>query len=515
MPAAEPTPTAFGDDLNPRMRALADLMIPAMREESGRHEYDGVIADLSTTGVSRGLAALGGPPLGDPHEDAHLAAFEHAARVEYGEIAAHRSNPLVHLANLDLGCYDRQYAPEPDRAAARRAHLASWPDAIDAAIDALDSVPAPVAEATMDAVAGLAADVADSDGDLGTAALAAHARLLAHLRTAAESGPPDAALGAAALTHLLSAAEAMPVDLTEMARRGEDETARLRALLADGCARFDAATPPAEMIATLLADHPRGDEVIEAARTLTAEVVEWTRRTGLAPYHDGVCEVGPSRPSRQWAMAMMTWAAPGEPDTPSEYQITPPSPHWPESAQQEWLQVFSATTLPAITVHEVAPGHFSHGIALRHAKSPVRRTFYSGAFVEGWAHYAEEMALQQGFHHGDPRYGIGMCIEALVRVTRLVCAIGLHTGAMNVADATARFSSDAYLAGPAAASEARRGTFDPTYGRYTLGKLLITDLAAQARTQWGGSFSLPRLHAALLDLGAPPLGLMSTALVDG
>jgi uncharacterized protein (DUF885 family) len=208
----------------------------------------------------------------------------------------------------------------------------------------------------------------------------------------------------------------------------------------------------------------------------------------------------------------MSWSAPGEVDAPAWYYVTPPRPDWPAEEQEEWLQVFSRTTLPAITVHEVAPGHFSHGLALRRAPSEPRQQLFSEAFVEGWAHYVEEVAIETGFHAEDPRFTVGVAIEALVRVTRFACALGLHAGDMTVPDAAARFERDAFHAGPAALSEARRGTFDPTYGRYTWGKLAIRDLREQARRQWGEGFDLPRFHAAMLSLGAPPLGLLDHAL---
>jgi uncharacterized protein (DUF885 family) len=177
--------------------------------------------------------------------------------------------------------------------------------------------------------------------------------------------------------------------------------------------------------------------------------------------------------------------------------------------------MFSATTLPGITVHEVAPGHFSHGRAMRHAPTPVRRVLQSSAFIEGWAHYAEELCVEQGFGGDDPRFEIGVWLEALVRVTRLACAIGVHTAGMTVEEGARRFEADTQLAGPAALSEARRATFDPTYGRYTWGKLTILDLREQARQQWGEGFSLQRFHAAMLALGSPPLGLLGTAIVRG
>jgi uncharacterized protein (DUF885 family) len=211
-------------------------------------------------------------------------------------------------------------------------------------------------------------------------------------------------------------------------------------------------------------------------------------------------------------MATMSWAAPGEPDGPSWYHITPPEESWPEQEQDQWLELFSSTSLPGITVHEVAPGHFSHGRALRQAPTAVRRTLRSSAFIEGWAHYAEELCVEEGFCGYDPRFAIGVWLGGLIRVTRLACAIGVHSAGMTVQEGARRFESDAGLSGPAALAEARRATFDPTYGRHTWGKLEILKLRDRAKNQWGVAFSLRRFHAALLSLGSPPLGLLQTAL---
>ncbi len=503
--------------MEPRLRALCDLGMAAAREEAGRHEYDGRVQDLSPAGVRRGLAALGGAPLADSYDEALVAAKEAEARASFGELRLHRRNPMPHLENLDVGGYDREYAPAEDRAAARTRHLAGWPKAVDASISALDELVPAVAAATLGGARGLAAGL-DADDPVEAAALEAQARLVAHLESAAGSGDSvdgalgPAALGAGGLALLLGSAEATEVDLTAMSARADAERDRLSAMLAEACGRLAPGRPVPELVAELQRDHPDADGVLAEAQALTDEVIAWTNERRLVPYTDGTCVVGPAPESRQWAMAMMAWAAPGEPDTPSWYWVTPPRPEWPEQDQEEWLQIFSRTTLPAITVHEVAPGHFSHGIALRHAPTEPRRIFGSNAFVEGWAHYVEEVAVEEGFHAEDPRYVIGVAIEALLRVTRLACAIGLHADGMTVTEAARRFEQDAFLAGPGAMSEARRGTFDPTYGRYTWGKLEIVALREQARQQWGAEFDLPRFHAAMLDLGAPPLGLLHHAL---
>jgi Bacterial protein of unknown function (DUF885) len=509
-------------DLSPRVRAVCDLDVCEVREYAGRHEYDGRPQDLSPAGVRAGLARLaardGGERLADPHDEAHLAAAEEQKRVVYAKLELHRRNPILHLGELDLACYDRDYAPQEERDAARAEHLAAWPRVADAAIASLDQVSAPVAEALLGGIRGLAAGLAPRPGTSEEAlaqARAAHARLVAHVERAAADGDPDPALGGPGLAALMSSAEALAVDLGRLSAQADAERDRLHALLADGCARIDSGRPALDVARDLVRDHPDGAGVIDSARVWTERAMEFTRDRDLVPYHDGVCLVGLAPESRRWAMAMMSWAAPGEAEGPSWYHITPPEDSWPEREQEEWLEVFSHATLPGITVHEVAPGHFSHGRALRHLTSEVRRTLYSSAFAEGWAHYGEELCVEEGFGDGDPRIAVGIWLEALVRVTRLACAIGVHTAGMTIDDAARRFEADTHLSGPAALSEARRASFDPTYGRYTWGKLEILKLREQARKDWGAGFTLQRFHKAMLDLGSPPLGLLGTAVTRG
>ncbi len=255
--------------------------------------------------------------------------------------------------------------------------------------------------------------------------------------------------------------------------------------------------------------------MLDEARAQTAEVIAFTGASGLFPPYDGECLVGPTPPSRSWAMAMLSPSAPYEPDGPSWYHVTPPDPEWPAEVQEEWLTVFSRSMLPAITVHEVAPGHFTHFRFVRQAQGDVRKALPSPSFAEGWAHYVEELFVEVGFRDGDPRYAVGVAVEALIRVTRLAVSIGLHTGAMDVDEAIRRFGEDAFLQGAAARSEALRATFDPGYGRYTWGKLEILAARDRARAAWGSGYSHHRFHAALLALGSPPLGLLDSAIARG
>ncbi|WP_412077472.1 DUF885 family protein [Streptomyces xanthophaeus] len=506
--------------LDPRLAAVCDLSVFAARDGAGRHEYDGTVQDLSPDGVRRGLAALGGPagtkPYPDPHDEAHAAAAEEALRVRFGELELHRSNPLWHIENLDLTGYDRPYAPKAERDAARSAQLRQWPDAVDAAIEALDRVPAALADATLPLARGLAAFLDPQGGPVHAAAGRAHARFTAHLERAAAEGAPSAALGGVALARLLSAAEACTVDLTSMTARVDAERDRLRALLDESLRRIDPEAAPADTVRALQADHPDADSLLEEFRALVDETVAWTARQDLVPHHDVEVVVQPMPESQRRALAGLFASAPHEADAPSSFRITLPDTDWTRAESEQWLSTgFNRTLMPNMAIHEVAPGHASHGKALRRAATDVRRTLHSDAFIEGWAHYCEELALEQGFRDGDPRVAVAVAQDGLRRVTRFACAIGLHTGAMTLSDAAARFTEDVSLAGPAALHEAERGLFDPSYGRYSWGKFAVVDLREQARARWGGGFSLRRFHSALFDLGAPPLGLLHTALERG
>ncbi|WP_424639200.1 DUF885 family protein [Embleya sp. AB8] len=474
---------------------------------------------MSPSGVRTALAALGGPrgtqPYPDPHDEALAGAAEQALRVRLGELALHRSNPLWHIENLDLSGYDREYAPAAERARARHEHLARWPDGVAAAIEALDRVPAPLAEATLPLARGLAGYVEPGADAVHDAAERALDRFVRHLERAAVEGPPSGALGSADLARLLGSAEGLEIDLAQLAARVDAERDRLRELRDESCRRVDPHAKPADTIRALQDDHPAADQVIPEFRKLVGAAVAWAAAHDLVPDHDVLVEVLPMPDAQRRSLAGATWAAANEADAPGRFQVSLPLPGWSATESEEWLRTgFSRSLMANMVVHEVAPGHLSHGRAMRRAGSEVRRTLLSEALIEGWAHYCEELALTEGFRT-DPAFAVAVAQDALRRVTRFACAIGLHSGAMSVADAARRFTEDVALAGPAAAHEARRGLFDPTYGRYTWGKFAVLDLREQARQRWGSAFSLPRFHAALLNLGAPPLGLLGTALEVG
>ena len=219
------------------------------------------------------------------------------------------------------------------------------------------------------------------------------------------------------------------------------------------------------------------------------------------------CRVEETPPFARWAFAMMDTAGPFEASDESFYYVTPPESTWTNEQRKEWLRKFDYATLQDVGIHEVYPGHFVHFLHMKQIPRAVRCVLTSYAFVEGWAHYCEEMMLDAGYGSADPRLRLAQLAEALLRDVRLIAAIEMHTRGMSEDAAARMFVEEAYLDPLPAEREATRGTFDPGYLNYTLGKLMIKKLRDDLRRQEGANFSLRGFHDRLLELGAPPVPL--------
>jgi uncharacterized protein (DUF885 family) len=191
------------------------------------------------------------------------------------------------------------------------------------------------------------------------------------------------------------------------------------------------------------------------------------------------------------------------------YYITDPDASWPEERQEAHLRDFNFGALWSISIHEVYPGHFLHYQHLRRLASSFRKSilFSSTATVEGWAHYVEQMMVETGFRRGDPAVRLGQLAEALIRLCRTIVGIRLHCEDLSVEQGVRFFRDHAYLEESAARREAERGTFDPSYVLYSLGKLAILKLRDDYRAGEAGSYSLRRFHDTLLGNGTVPLWL--------
>jgi uncharacterized protein (DUF885 family) len=205
--------------------------------------------------------------------------------------------------------------------------------------------------------------------------------------------------------------------------------------------------------------------------------------------------------------------------TEAYYYVTPPESEWPPLQKDQWLTAFNFYTTDVVSIHEVYPGHYVQFLRLNASPaSKVEKIFGSYAFIEGWAHYCEKMMIDEGYgtvakpteadEKRAAKYRLAQSDEALLRLCRLCVAIKMHTQNMSVEEATRFFRENCYYEEKPARAEAMRGTFDPGYLNYTLGKLQILKLRDDYKAQEGGNFSTQKFHNELLNHGMPPIRLL-------
>jgi uncharacterized protein (DUF885 family) len=264
--------------------------------------------------------------------------------------------------------------------------------------------------------------------------------------------------------------------------------------------------------------HPAPGTLIDSARQQVDELRTFLARTPVVdvPPGDGVA-VGPTPEFFRWSSASMWTPGPFE-TRPSRamYYLTDVDQSWPADRQVEHLRDFNIPTLWTISMHEVYPGHYLHYQHLRKVTSKVRRStlFAPASYIEGWAHYSEQMMLEAGFGRGDDALKLGQLGEALVRLARFVVGIRLHTDDWSVEQGVRFFREEAFLEEAGARREAERGTFDPTSLVYSAGKLMLLKLRRDWQEEQRGRTSLRAFHDAFLTQGAAPFAALRRLMLE-
>ena len=258
-------------------------------------------------------------------------------------------------------------------------------------------------------------------------------------------------------------------------------------------------------------NHPAAGELVPVAQRQLDELVDFINRHDIVTIPAGEpVSVAPTPRFYRWTFASMWTPGPFEAKPMQAfYYITDVDPSWPPERQDEHLRDFNYGALWAISIHEVFPGHFLHYQHLRQVGSKLRKSilFSSAAFVEGWAHYCEQMMVDEGFRRDDPTVRLGQLAEALIRLCRFVVGVRLHCEDMSVEQGVRFFREEAFLEETSARREAERGTFDPSYIVYSLGKLMLLKLRDDYKTRAGSKYSLRQFHDTLLANGTVPLWL--------
>lgn len=514
---------------------------PSFAVQQGRHEFDGLLPDLTAAGLAEKAAYIQAQRL--RAESFDPASLDPRRRVERAHVIAEcdselfwalkarlpQRSPMFYSNLIDPSVYlTRSYAPLPTRMAAYNRLVAQIPGVVHAMKENLElPLPKTYVELGANVFGGMASYLRDDVPPLfaGVEDSALHAEFAAVTSAAVEallqaeqwyslqreSATGAFALGKAAFQEMLWATERVDVPLEELQRVGQADLERNLASLKTACARVAPGQPVRACIATVQNKKPVGGPVAGARKQLS-ELREFlvARKFVTIPGPEKAL-VDEAPPYRRWNTAYIEIPGPFENNLPSTYYIAPPDPSWSEEDRNAYIP--SDADLLFISVHEVWPGHFLQFLHANRVARPFSRNFVGYAFSEGWAHYAEEAMWEAGLAEGDPEVHVGQLLNALLRNVRFLSAIGLHTQGMTVAESEALFTGKAYQDAGNARQQAARGTFDPAYLNYTLGKLMIRKMRADWLEQQGDSAGWQPFHDALLSFGGPPLPEVRRALL--
>jgi uncharacterized protein (DUF885 family) len=313
--------------------------------------------------------------------------------------------------------------------------------------------------------------------------------------------------------------EAIEIPVETLLRIANRELAKTHDEFRKTAARIDPARDPKASWASLQADHPKAGALVEEAQKQLSQIAGFIREKGIVTLPAGDAPVVAATPDfMRWSTASMWTPGPYETDSvPARYLVTDVDAKWTPRQKEEYLSSFNYPQLWSTSIHEAYPGHFVQSAYLKQVASPVRKlwAFAPASFVEGWAHYAEQMMLEEGFAGGDPKIKMGQLADALLRLCRFVVGIRLHTEGMTVEQGTRFFMENAYMGETPSRIEAERGTFDPTYLVYSVGKLAILKLREDYKRSRGAEYSLREFHDRLLSNGNAPIRMHRQMMMPG
>ena len=364
----------------------------------------------------------------------------------------------------------------------------------------------------------------DSLRKAADAAIPQIAAYVAHLeRDVIPKATGDFAIGAANLSRRYLAEELIDTPLETMVAIGERELARSKAEFRATAAKLDPTRDPVKVWEDVRKDHPNMGGVVAATQRIVDSLSAFVAARGIAtlPLNERVI-VAPALPFDLGFASMH--ASPPLEKTPvkSIYYITDAQPGLSPAEQEAWLERYNYASLTNTSAHEAMPGHWLHSTYMRRTSGKVRRIWIGlnpfpqpSSGQDGWAHYAEQMVLDEGYGNGDPKLRLAQLSDALTRICRLLSGIKMHTKQWTLADAQRCFEKDAYVAAPAAKREAERGAYDPTYGGYFLGKRAILKLRADYQQRMGPKFSLREFHERFMTNGIAPIWAQRQLLLPG
>jgi hypothetical protein len=519
---------------------------PGFAVVQGRHEYDGQLQDWSAEGITQEIIRLKQAreqalafddqelgPEGSFQREYLLAAIDRALfwldKAEWPFV-----NPAFYFDwmsdSLDPSPYiTLDYAPLEERMKAYTRYALS---VTRAAGQIRENLRMPMARTRLqygiDSFGGMAAyfrnDVpavfAEVDNpelqaafaEANTAAANAMQELADWLSSNLATATEDYALGADLFSQMIYDTERVEIPLAELEAMGQEDMKRNQIALGEACAEFAPGESVRSCFALMANRKPPGGPVESARRQMDETRAFLVEKDLVSIPGNEEALVAEAPPYARSNFAYINIPGPFEKDQPSVYYISPPNPEWSEEVQQAYIA--GESDLLFTSVHEVWPGHFLNFLHAKRSDWVFGRLFVTYAFAEGWAHYTEEMMRDAGLRDASAETRIGQLGNALLRNARFLSAIGLHTRGMTVEESEKLFMEEAYQDEGTARQQAARGTYDPAYLNYTLGKLMIRDLRNDWTELREGRESWKEFHDTFLSFGGPPIPLVRARMLN-
>ena len=549
-----PAPPLAGSG-DPAFTALATSILqarykrhPSGATDLGIHTYDAVMDDASQTGFADEAAELSGfratlaavdPATLTP--DKQLDRVQLARAMDAGILAntvikSWAKDPDFYSSGVTNAAYvimKRKFAPAADRLRSLIAREKRMPAFLEEARTNLSSPVRVFTEIAIEQIDGnigffkndvtaAFADVTDTalvdefrkaNGDVMTALAAYKAYLQKDVLPRATS---SYALGAETYAQALAANEMIELPLDQLLKVAEANRQENEAAFRKAARELDAAKPADTVLASMEREHPKPADLLKTSQDALDAIRQFI-------VDKKIITIPPSDPARvQETPPFLRSTTSASMDTPGPfetakldafYNMTLPDPRASAAAQEDYMHSWYFAEIANVSVHEVYPGHYIQFLYAKTFPSDVRKVYGASSNSEGWAHYAEQMMIDEGFHAGDPKYRLAQLQDALLRNVRFIAGIKMHTQGMTVDEATKLFETQGHQPHAISVQEAKRGAGDPLYGYYTMGKLMILKLRNDYRTKMGDAYSLQKFHDAFIQLGPLPLPLVRRALL--
>jgi uncharacterized protein (DUF885 family) len=526
---------------------------PLLGTAMGLHEYDGKITDYSRLALDAELSRL--KRFEDrlqkfdldklsQRQSIDLRILQAAIRTEIFQreaMSIYERDPMVYARAADVNTYiKRNFAPLDDRVHSIVAIESQVPNILIAARTNLNPVlPKPYVELAIQIAKGsadflrknLVEAIAElKDERIRTEFLEANRKAAAALtdyaawleRDKLPKATPDFALGQEKFERLLKETELVDLPPEKILEIGLTQLRKEQKAFAEAARRIDSTKSAEEVFKQMQSEHPTPDSLLADIGKDLEQIRKFVVTRKLVTIPSEVRARVKETPQYRRATSFASMDTPGAFEkraTEAYYYVTPPENEWPPQQKDEWLTAFNFYTTDVVSIHEVYPGHYVQFLRLNASPaSKVEKIFGSYAFIEGWAHYCEKLMIDEGYgtvakpSEADEiraaKYRLAQSDEALLRLCRLCVAIKMHTQSMSVEEATRFFRENCYYEEKPARAEAMRGTFDPGYLNYTLGKLQILKLRDDYKAQEGANFSAQKFHNELLNHGMPPIRLL-------